>query len=573
LLNLLAARDAPAGSNLESDDRMIGIAHGYGLGGSGSNLWTREAVSALCTNGETVHLMCQESRPERFDFVTEFRVYDADGRPEVRFRRPASRAGACIVHKPTLDLLPTYVRPGTPSQYVRSILDMTGDEIEGYVRRNLQALQRISNEGGVTAWHVNHTVLLSEAFRRLRQTTGIPFAVMPHGSALEYVVRHDERMQAVARDVLSEANRIFSLNQEIRDRLARYFPDLDLEPRTVTVRVGVDTDRFRPVPRSERAVAVDALARDLDSAPEGRSARHADALAAALDAASSHEAFQAALGPATGYEAGPDQDIVSRLRNIDWGRERVVAFVGRLIPAKGVAALVAAFPLILERHPDTRLVLVGAGWLREYLEAYVLALRTGRTHSARQLLQWAAERDTEQARPSGTGFLQHLEDSGRIEAYFQSARTLLSDERIVFTGFLEHHLLAHVFPLADVAVFPSAVAEASPLVIPEAAACGCLPMGTDFAGMSHSLHSLDPHVPPALRDLMRLRPEPQHTGQDIARNVIAALDTDMDVATTLRRAALEEYDWRRIAGVMARELRGLSRSPLPPVRHATTGNG
>jgi glycosyltransferase involved in cell wall biosynthesis len=252
--------------------------------------------------------------------------------------------------------------------------------------------------------------------------------------------------------------------------------------------------------------------------------------------------------------------VVERLRDIDWAREPVITFVGRLIPAKGVAALAAAFPLILRKHPDTRLLVVGTGWLREYLEGFFLALARGDGDLAHRLMTWAADRDQEGGRPSGTAFLNRLRESGEYDGYVKSASSRLTPERVVFTGFLEHHLLAHVFPLADVAIFPSAVAEASPLVIPEAAACGCLPMGTYFAGMRHSLDSLTPRLPAALRPLMRLRPEPEHTAADIADNVSAALDGEADYRTPLRAAAVEEYDWRKIAGLLASEVRGLSES-------------
>jgi glycosyltransferase involved in cell wall biosynthesis len=536
---------------------MIGIVHGYGLGGSGSNLWTREAVSALCNNGETVHLMCQEPRPDRYDFVTEAYVHAADGTMERRFQRDTARPGRCIVHTPRLDILPTYVRPDRPSDYMKSILDLDDAALEDYVERNLATLRAISREHDVPAWHVNHTILLSESLRRLKEETGTPFAVMPHGSALEYVVQYDERMQVVARRVLEAADRIFSLNQEVRERLARYFPDLELEHKTVTVRVGVDTDRFQPVAKGDRRASVDRLAAALDGVARGRGPEQATQVRAAVDGAVDHDGFRTSLGAAP-YDAAPDADVELKLGAIDWDREPIITFVGRLIPAKGVAALAAAFPLILRHHPRTRLILVGTGWLREYLEGFFHALGQGDGELAHRFMTWGAERVQEGARPSGVAFLNRLRGAGEYDGYVRSAQRRLKDDRVVFTGFLEHHLLAHVFPLADVAIFPSAVAEASPLVIPEAAACGCLPMGTYFAGMRHSLDSLAPRLPPALRPLMRLRPEPEHTAADIAEHVVAALDGEADYRTPLRAAAVEEYDWRGIARLLADELRALS---------------
>jgi glycosyltransferase involved in cell wall biosynthesis len=538
---------------------MIGIVHGYGLGGSGSNLWTREAVSALCNNGETVHLMCQEPHPDRFDFVTELIVYDDQGKATRRFQRTSDRPGTCTVHKPSLKVLPTYVRADTPSDYVRSIRDLDDATLEDYVERNLRVLRQITVDHGVPAWHVNHTILLSESLRRLKELDGTPFAIMPHGSALEYVVQHDPRMQKVARRVLEAADRVFSLNQEVRERLARYFPDLKLDKKTVTVRVGVDTERFRPVARADRAESVEALARTLRDAPRGHSPTHQERLQVAIDGATDHDTFRQLLEAAIDYDTAPDTDLEDKLRSVDWEREQIITFVGRIIPAKGVQALVAAFPLILDRHPDSRLILVGTGWLRQYLEGFIRALARGDGELARELLTWAVERDPEGARPFGTAFLEALEEERHLDRYYETARRVLTPDKVLFTGFLEHHLLAHVFPLADVAVFPSAVAEASPLVIPEAAACGCLPMGTYFAGMRHSLDALAPRLPANVRELMRLRPEPEHTASDIVRNVTAALEAGTDVRQPLRDAAVKEYEWRHIAETLAAELRAMAR--------------
>jgi glycosyltransferase involved in cell wall biosynthesis len=541
---------------------MIGIVHGYGLGGSGSNLWTREAVSALCNIGHPVHLVCQEPNPDRYDFVTEFIVYDDAGKPERRFQRASDRPGPCTLHKPTLNVLPTYVRPDRPSDYVRSILDLDDAAIEEYLTRNVRVLRHVAAEHGVRSWHVNHVVLLTEALRRMKEDHGARYAVMPHGSALEYVVQHDDRMKEMARGVLAAADRIFSLNQEVRDRLARYFPDLGLEPKTVTVPVGTDTSRFGLIPRENRAQGVDRLAAALQGEERGRTDAHRPYLQAALEGATDHDTFRKLLAPASDYPAAPDADLEDRLRAVDWEHEPIIAFVGRLIPAKGVSALVAAFPLILRQHPRARLLLIGTGWLREYLDAFQMALANGDADRAFRLMTWTGERAQEGARPFATTFVQELRQSGHFDDYALNAQRHLTPDRILFTGFLEHHLLAHVFPLADVAVFPSAVAEASPLVIPEAAACGAFPMGTHFAGMRHSLDALAPCLPATLRPLMRIRPEPEHAVHDIARNVSGVLDHHADhgadYRTPLRAAAVDNYDWRSIARTMADQLESLA---------------
>ena len=49
---------------------------------------------------------------------------------------------------------------------------------------------------------------------------------------------------------------------------------------------------------------------------------------------------------------------------------------------------------------------------------------------------------------------------------------------MIFTGYLTHRELRYLFPCCDVAVFPSIVAEAGPLVFLEALASGVSPLGT-----------------------------------------------------------------------------------------------
>src|SRR6266545_8040754 len=50
---------------------MICLLHGWLLEGSGSNLWTRSIITALSRKGETVHLVCQENHPDRYDAIAE----------------------------------------------------------------------------------------------------------------------------------------------------------------------------------------------------------------------------------------------------------------------------------------------------------------------------------------------------------------------------------------------------------------------------------------------------------------------------------------------------------------------
>ena len=73
----------------------------------------------------------------------------------------------------------------------------------------------------------------------------------------------------------------------------------------------------------------------------------------------------------------PDNIIQSRNIDIDWRvklglpeNAKLIVFVGRMIPEKGVAQLIAAMPSIRQTHPDAFLVMAGDGILLEkYLHA------------------------------------------------------------------------------------------------------------------------------------------------------------------------------------------------------------
>ena len=217
----------------------LGIVHGYGFSGAGSNLWTRSIVRALCHLGHTVHVVCQESRPERYDFVSEAVTYDAAGTPERLFSRETPYPGRCIVHRPTLAVLPTYVRPRTKSSYVYSILDLDDDAIEDYVERNARVLERVGAEVG--GFCVNHVVLASVAAQRVKARTGVPFGVLPHGSAIEYVVKKDARMHAAASAAVALSagstylagmalNDVADLEEDRRERPERPIPSGAVTP-------------------------------------------------------------------------------------------------------------------------------------------------------------------------------------------------------------------------------------------------------------------------------------------------------------------------------------------------------
>ncbi len=67
------------------------------------------------------------------------------------------------------------------------------------------------------------------------------------------------------------------------------------------------------------------------------------------------------------YQKKIDKESVKRRYGIE-SYERMVLFIGRLVPQKGVEYLVRAIPLILQQHRNVKFVIAGDGWSKDHLE-------------------------------------------------------------------------------------------------------------------------------------------------------------------------------------------------------------
>ena len=543
----------------------LGVVHGYGLAGAGSNLWTRAILRALAQGGHAVHAVCQESRPERYDFVAKAVAYDADGQPEVLFERETPYPGAVTVHRPELAVLPTYVRPSTASDYVVYIPDLDDDALKGYVERNARVLEAVAEAEGVAGWVVNHTVLMSVAAYRAHEAGGAPYAVLPHGSAIEYVVKKEARSRALAETALQGAARVFALNGEMEGRIRDVFGAVpSVEKKVGRMPVGTDTSVFELVARADRSATVERIAETVSGADRGRPAGASAALHARLGALADDAADGQVLDALTADypRSAPDEDVEAKLRAVPWDAATTVVYVGRLIAAKGPADLILALPLVADRHPDVRALVAGTGGLREGLEALVWALSEGRGDLVRQLVRLGGALEGGgglDAAPffAGQAFLDGLDADGTFDDYVATAQRVLTSESVVFTGFLDHDALGPLYGLADAGAFPSVVREASPLVVPESAAAGVLPVGPDVGGMGDSLRTLAEGLPEAARPLLTTRPDAEHRISDLAHRLIAALESPRQYAAALRREAEARFDWRAIAERLAGELEAM----------------
>jgi glycosyltransferase involved in cell wall biosynthesis len=548
---------------------MICILHGYLLEGSGSNLWTRSVLEALCRQGETVHLMAQENHPDRYPFISEAHHHFPDGSVDTFYRRPRTPSpGRCILHKPVLgDTLPVYVWDHYEEfSHVVPMVDLPDEEVEAYLDANVRALTRVVRENPVAALHANHAVLMSVVAQRVGAAYGIPFSIMPHGSALEYAVKRDPRFLRLATSAFTSARRVFVLGEEMRSRVRSIFPSVPgIEEKMVDLHLGVDTGQFEPVRREERRRKVDLLAKSLAGLARGRTPEQTAAMLSGLRGDLAGQALEGALAVGRGYDTrAPDAGLEERLASIDWESEPTLLYVGRLISAKGVQEVVAALPLLLERAPTLRFLLVGHGPLREPLEAMLWALE----HGERDLFERiVAEGRALEGDPEGEGgghaltkvslFLEGLREQGMLDAYFEAGARHVRGDRVIFTGYLTHRELRHLFPCCDAAVFPSLVKEAGPLVFLEALASGAFPLGTYFGGMKASIDAVAEVLPPEAAEVMKLDPAPDRTVADIVRHVPLALRMGERHKEALYRVARDRYDWSSVARTLSEELHSL----------------
>jgi glycosyltransferase involved in cell wall biosynthesis len=258
----------------------IHLWHGYLLGGTGSNVYTRALAREWSLAGHEVTVVCQEPYPGRYDL-----------------------AGAEIV-RPELPggLLPVFVLDRYEGLEPRLLQDFTPFERAAYVEANVAALSDLGPAGLI---FTNHVLMGGAVGARL----GKPFRVKAHGSELEYSMRGRPDLERWGRDCLATAEAIYVGSGHIRRVVHEVTGVVD---RVVEVPPGVDVDQFRPQ-------------------------EPAEALAGLLV-----EALADPPNPGNREERLPDDGNAERLEAFLAGDEPTVVYFGKLIENKGVHLLLEA---------------------------------------------------------------------------------------------------------------------------------------------------------------------------------------------------------------------------------------
>jgi glycosyltransferase involved in cell wall biosynthesis len=516
------------------------VFHGYLLRGTGSNVYTADLAAALVGLGHDVHLVCQERHADELDFVGAVGDWDAG---ELVLRRIGS--ARCTVYRPNIGgLLPVYVPDRYEGVEARPFPDLTEAELDAYLKANVRAVQDVVSLAKPELALANHLVMGPAILARVLSGAEIPYAVKVHGSALEYTVKPHPRFLPYAREGIGAASGVLVGSRHVAESLWATLQDPSVPPRTRLGPPGVDIAKFRPRELDDAVAELEAAADRVAGEPREASpakstfSRDPTSTARALR----HLAANARSGP-------------------------LIAFVGKLIVAKGIDLLLAAWPLVLGEVPSARLAVVGFGDYETAVERWIESLSTGNSDAVRELATEGrvAEDGTRSPLRFVLAFLKWLDASGGTRTYLAAARS--TRKQVTLTGRLEHDELAALLPLSDAIVVPSTFPEAFGMVAVEAAACGALPISADHSGLAEVSRTLAEAVPAAAGDLLSFP-----VGPDAVQSIAARLITWLNAAPGVRDEAREalvqtaaaRYSWEGVArGVIAAASGELDELALP----------
>jgi hypothetical protein len=193
--------------------RRILLWHGYLLGGTGSNVYTRQLAREWSRAGHDVTVLSQESRPEAYDL-----------------------GGASTLQPDVGGFLPVFVVDRYEGYEVRRLPDCTRAELDAWVEANASAVRALLPADLV---FTNHVLLGGP----VGAASGAPFAVKAHGSELEYAMRGRPDLGAWGAEALSAARATFVGSGHIREVLTEVCGPTE---RVHDVPPGVDVELWWP---------------------------------------------------------------------------------------------------------------------------------------------------------------------------------------------------------------------------------------------------------------------------------------------------------------------------------------
>jgi glycosyltransferase involved in cell wall biosynthesis len=492
------------------------VYHGYLLSGTGSNVYNANLAAALRRAGHEVHLLSQDRHPERLDFVDAVGRW-RDGRLSVRILREPVR---CTVYRPDIGgLLPVYVPDRYEGVDARPFPELSQQEVDRYLDANVEAVREVADRVAPDLALANHLVMGPVILARSLNGS-VPFAVVVHGSALEYTVKPHPRFLPYAQEGLDAARSVLVGSRHTAESLWTALDDPTLPARTRLGPPGVDIKTFHGRDPEAAAAGVRRLVERLAKQSTNDTSFQRDTAAAAR--------------------------ALDRLRP---GEDRIVLYLGKEILAKGLDLLLAAWPLVLQRQPDAHLVVTGFGAWHTTAVRMTEALADGNLEVVRKI---AEEGRGAEGGPRGPlrhllAFLDRLGGDAQRQFLDSAARM---HQRVVFTGRLVHPEIADLLPACEALVVPSTFPEAYGMVAAEAACCGTLPISADHSGLAEVSRMLEAAVPREVGPWLRFRIDDEAVPH-LAACLVGWLEASAPLRERTRRAltgfARDRFSWDGVA--------------------------
>ncbi|XP_032230360.1 uncharacterized protein LOC116613958 [Nematostella vectensis] len=462
------------------------IIHGYILSGTGSNVYTANAAKTWKRHGHSVTIVCQDPNAGNLPFVDEF-YKGTDSIPST-----PPEAGKIRVCVPDIyGLLLVYSYDEYPGYRVKTLKDCSIAEIEANIEGTVNGLRRVV-EQGVDLILTNHILLSPVIASRATQGLDVPYVCKLHGSAIIFSVKPRlEELRPYVLEGLRNCKRVIAGTHAVRNSACDVLKgDIEAEgilKKIVIIPPGLDPNVFEigeDFDKRQKAF-LENVQSFINRKPNGRKAE------GITHPPHTSDNFHDLLLEVTfSYnQRAIDADLIRRWKPLKKS-DFIICYFGNFLDTKGVGELLTAFPRILDKVPEARLVLVGFGRYREHLEGMLKALKDG-------------DLEAFKAYGSAGKFLDFPEN---LQDYF---RQLKPDEqdRVTITGFQEHNQLKDLLPLASISVLGAKAAEAFGMVTIEAMAAGVLPLCHDHSGLSEVLEVVR-QVTPDLEAMMRLPVRP-----------------------------------------------------------------
>jgi glycosyltransferase involved in cell wall biosynthesis len=280
--------------------------HGYLLGGTGSNVYTRCLARAWSHAGHDVTVFSQDPHPERFDL-----------------------GGAKVVRPEIGRILPVFVVDRYVDLEAHRVQDLGWEERNRFVEANAAAIREHLPADVV---FTNHLLLGAP----VGAATGERYGLKIHGSELTFSMDGNAELVEWARATLPSCRLLVAGTEHIRHQTERVLGPGDYLDRIEIVPPGVDVDEFVPQDRDAAlAGLIGEAERDPPNPPESYDQRL------------------------------PDEGNAERLAAFLEGDDPTIVFVGRISREKGAHVLLDALRRL---HGDVRTVMAGWGDIREELE-------------------------------------------------------------------------------------------------------------------------------------------------------------------------------------------------------------